>query len=107
MTRRRRRRWCARHGRERAHVTWAVFLLRCAHRSNTSCFFSSRRRHTSWTGDWSSTCALPISRGQREAALKEVEARLPADKLAKFYELRDARSEERRVGKEGRAGGAA
>src|SRR5690348_17359648 len=24
-------------------------------------FFSSRRRHTSWTGDWSSECALPIS----------------------------------------------
>ena len=34
--------------------------------------------------------ALERSRGQREAALKEVEARLPADKLAKFYELRDA-----------------
>src|SRR5690625_6877658 len=24
-------------------------------------FFSSRRRHTSWPRDWSSTCALPIS----------------------------------------------
>src|SRR5713226_525609 len=24
-------------------------------------FFSSRRRHTRWTGDWSSACALPIS----------------------------------------------
>src|SRR6266487_5134249 len=23
-------------------------------------FFSSRRRHTRWTGDWSSDCALPI-----------------------------------------------
>src|SRR6266581_1422881 len=23
-------------------------------------FFSSRRRHTRWTGDWSQTCALPI-----------------------------------------------
>jgi pyruvate,water dikinase len=34
--------------------------------------------------------ALERSRGQREAALREVEARLPADKLAKFYELRDA-----------------
>src|SRR5207247_5726424 len=26
-------------------------------------FFSSRRRHTRSTRDWSSTCALPISRG--------------------------------------------
>src|SRR5437764_2808770 len=27
-------------------------------------FFSSRRRHTSYIGDWSQTCALPISLGQ-------------------------------------------
>src|SRR5256885_5774225 len=27
-------------------------------------FFSSRRRHTSLQGDWSSTCALPISRSR-------------------------------------------
>ena len=34
--------------------------------------------------------ALQRSLGQREAALKEVEARLPADKLPQFYELRNA-----------------
>jgi rifampicin phosphotransferase len=34
--------------------------------------------------------ALQRSRGQREEALKEIEARLPADKLPEFYELRDA-----------------
>src|SRR5690348_9099889 len=28
-------------------------------------FFSSRRRHTRWTGDWSSDCALPIVAGVR------------------------------------------
>src|SRR5438876_9547198 len=32
-------------------------------------FFSSRRRHTRWTGDWSSTCALPIF---REASTQNV-----------------------------------
>src|SRR6267143_3365760 len=31
-------------------------------------FFSSRRRHTRWNCDWSSTCALPIfARGQGES----------------------------------------
>jgi pyruvate,water dikinase len=34
--------------------------------------------------------ALQRSRGQREAALAEIEARLPAEKLPQFYELRDA-----------------
>jgi pyruvate,water dikinase len=34
--------------------------------------------------------ALERSRGQREATLAEIEARLPSDKLPKFYELRDA-----------------
>src|SRR5690348_4955070 len=30
-------------------------------------FFSSRRRHTRWTGDWSSECALPICSIKDEA----------------------------------------
>src|SRR5207247_5552246 len=34
------------------------------------CFFSSRRRHTSSTRDWSSTCALPISFGLPERELR-------------------------------------
>src|SRR6266487_4982234 len=32
------------------------------HRMLGAFFFSSRRRHTRWTGDWSSDGALPISR---------------------------------------------
>src|SRR5690348_18312990 len=33
---------------------WCTLCLFCF-------FFSSRRRHTRWTGDWSSDVALPIS----------------------------------------------
>src|SRR5437870_7491562 len=41
-------------------------LMRSAGREKSasrvkSFFFSSRRRHTIWPRDWSSTCALPIS----------------------------------------------
>src|SRR5688500_19736322 len=42
-------------------------------------FFSSRRRHTRLQGDWSSTCALPISVRPRSRR-SEVAARLIAAK---------------------------
>src|SRR5262249_56897794 len=75
-----------------------------------SFFFSSRRRHTRLVSDWSSACALPI-----------LGADDPADPyltvLAYFSALRELgaarrivegeihRSEERRVGREGRSRG--
>src|SRR5437762_4910365 len=101
-------------------------------------FFSSRRRHTSYIGDWSSDCALPISGlphpidasrrstlpikgredlggvGAEEAAggfggdafdLIGAEVHRQAHQAAELA-LRDDRSEERRVGKEGRSRGA-
>src|SRR5437867_5101213 len=41
------------------------------------CFFSSRTRHTRSYGDWSSTCALPISdRGQCDAKNQNRQQRL-------------------------------
>src|SRR5688572_25242028 len=71
-------------------------------------FFSSRRRHTSFDCDWSSdvcssdldeltgeaVCAFVVLKGARPTGAE-------AQKIAK--ELRDWRSEERRVGKECRA----
>src|SRR6266487_6894717 len=68
-------------------------------------FFSSRRRHTRWTGDWSSdVCSsdlvplgLELSRGPA----------LPVGVPVPFGEKPcGARSEERRVGKECRSRGA-
>src|SRR6266705_5788237 len=66
-----------------------------------SFFFSSRRRHTRSYGDWSSTCALPISLHGREvdehAAVRDGPA---GDGVAAAP---DGRSEERRGGKECRS----
>src|SRR5690348_18236947 len=75
-------------------------------------FFSSRRRHTRWTGDWSSTCALPIS-GVAELikVLKAAGERHARDTRVVFVSASPPqigsairkRSEERRVGKECRS----
>src|SRR5690348_18073285 len=99
-----------------------------ATRSLCSCyfFFSSRRRHTRWTGDWSSdVCSsdlmLLMARGvarQRElmirASLGARNGRLIRQRLTESTLLALAggvvglvaakRSEERRVGKECRSG---
>src|SRR6266581_3737522 len=66
-----------------------------------SFFFSSRRRHTRWTGDWSSdVCSsdLPSSSATRIA-------RAPASRPFSTSSLTTeaGRSEERRVGKECRS----
>src|SRR5262249_57168887 len=86
---------------------------------HTSFFFSSRRRHTRLVSDWSSdVCSSDLDpRLQRQVALKVM---LPgqAGELGRKRFLREARaaaalehdnvrSEERRVGKEGRCRGAA
>src|SRR5690606_39624742 len=93
----------------------------------TSFFFSSRRRHTRFSRDWSSACALPISlpipaelgtwHRDRHAPLPtwvpgaEVSARGRAGEgtagqavaraLSKAARRGSLRSEERRVGKDG------
>src|SRR5690242_21893414 len=70
-------------------------------------FFSSRRRHTRLTCDWSSdVCSSDLLARQRPAAV--VQAVAPdlerADRLAeRLGERAPDRSEERRVGKECRA----
>src|SRR5690348_17532406 len=88
-------------------------------------FFSSRRRHTRWTGDWSSdVCSSDLDdhRAHRERRLAQpvnwlgqpslamgavivayVWRTTPFNVLLYHAGLR-SRSEERRVGKEGRAG---
>src|SRR4051794_41800760 len=85
-------------------------------------FFSSRRRHTRWTGDWSSdVCSSDLSRFSREVAIGSLDAFWPTRPIALRTRSglratsipattatpesgRDSveRSEERRVGKEGR-----
>src|SRR5437763_16106817 len=81
-------------------------------------FFSSRRRHTRYIGDWIQTCALPIShvhlqRGQEPrdlaADLPEPDnERTPAGERFRRVALpASLRSEERRVGKEWRSRSAA
>src|SRR5437879_13670477 len=82
-------------------------------------FFSSRRRHTRYIGDWSSECALPISldqpkqtfrmmfvfgrAAQDDAQSDDLEA-LGGQRNSKCLCVgRPERSEERRVGKECRS----
>src|SRR5690348_18402600 len=72
-------------------------------------FFSSRRRHTRWTGDWSSdVCSSDLGAGRDRSRLHA--ARLAVARLSvagpdscPWVRLSVARSEERRVGKEGRS----
>src|SRR5688500_20241658 len=83
-------------------------------------FFSSRRRHTRLQGDWSSdVCSSDLCRGRsvarrgcdggardagaaQRAGLTDAAGGVPAQARLRG----DARSEERRVGKESSAGGA-
>src|SRR6266487_4485111 len=67
----------------------------------SSFFFSSRRRHTRWTGDWSSdVCSSDLGRSGSTR-------RNPSSRAAWVNKCADsresARSEERRVGKECRS----
>src|SRR5688500_20186546 len=74
-----------------------------------SFFFSSRRRHTRLQGDWSSDvcssdlapwpCRRRSSTPPSDSAWRSTPARCSSGKPASTW-----RSEERRVGKEGRAG---
>src|SRR5690348_17433433 len=80
-------------------------------------FFSSRRRHTRWTGDWSSdVCSSDLTgelrrNGHRAAVIGAVQQEARHDRRVARDEARpqprDARalgrSEERRVGKECRS----
>src|SRR5690348_18318543 len=87
-------------------------------------FFSSRRRHTRWTGDWSSdVCSSDLTEGYQAVLTLDGYA-LINDQGRVVYALSreplnqadepvvvtivdaevSARSEERRVGKEGRSG---
>src|SRR4051794_41908569 len=71
-------------------------------------FFSSRRRHTIWTGDWSSdVCSSDLAR-HAPARDRERERDAPERAQRARPEVArglDLRSEERRVGKEGRSRG--
>src|SRR5690348_18287496 len=84
-------------------------------------FFSSRRRHTRWTGDWSSDvcssdlrrlvvlrlndflAAVVAVRADMVAHVNFARARLDCER-GRRQEIVRARSEERRVGKECRTG---
>src|SRR5690348_18406640 len=67
-------------------------------------FFSSRRRHTRWTGDWSSdVCSSDLETARTIARLRDLE--VPLDEIREVLAMDDPaeRSEERRVGKECRS----
>src|SRR6266487_5229433 len=58
-------------------------------------FFSSRRRHTRWTGDWSSdVCSSDL----RRAAPRELGQHRPVNRLDELLDLRLADAGDRRVG---------
>src|SRR5437762_11776841 len=72
-------------------------------------FFSSRRRHTRYIGDWSSdVCSSDLSARGRPASARSAEAGRPlaeGQQSPGYGAARaHARSEERRVGKERRPG---
>src|SRR4051794_41786270 len=73
-------------------------------------FFSSRRRHTRWTGDWSSdVCSSDLVRSRIQYhgdAASYVYARSEPSMMRELFERRE-RSGERRVGEEGRSRGGA
>src|SRR5688500_20290981 len=74
-------------------------------------FFSSRRRHTRLQGDWSSdVCSSDLERADTTGVAREFKRRLPVPpfssrtrSLARAAACVRGRSEERRVGKEGRS----
>src|SRR5438876_9903311 len=82
-------------------------------------FFSSRRRHTRWTGDWSSdVCSSDLHRLTSPSAAARTAIFIASPRLAGQEGLdggvgrlehrghrTERRSEERRVGKEWREGG--
>src|SRR5690348_17517741 len=88
-------------------------MLSC---SSVFFFFSSRRRHTRWTGDWSSdVCSSDlISKFESERANAEAQVRYDSISKQGYESLYDfpkptiakiTRSEERRVGKSVDLGG--
>src|SRR5438876_9268219 len=72
-------------------------------------FFSSRRRHTRWTGDWSSdVCSSDLNESLRctrtgQVLLDYRDARSLMGLIREYYIGHKTRSEERRVGKECRS----
>src|SRR5437764_12353539 len=86
---------------------YAVFALPC-YRLFVFFFFSSRRRHTRYIGDWSSdVCSSDLQRQRRRhRAGPLVDGDVGAGderEGARDHLSAVARSEERRVGKEGRS----
>src|SRR5207248_8200363 len=68
--------------------------------------FSSRRRHTSSYGDWSSdVCSSDLARALAESPRLGKLAALRLGKNRLTARMKEGRSEERRVGKECRTGG--
>src|SRR5207253_4568171 len=68
-------------------------------------FFSSRRRHTRWPRDWSSdVCSSDLEFCICRRNTKTATSKIPISVTVTRYERNWPRSEERRVGKEGRWG---
>src|SRR5438876_9836038 len=69
-------------------------------------FFSSRRRHTRWTGDWSSdVCSSDLTIYARGFGVANLDHNVPVTPETAFDigSISKQRSEERRVGKECRS----
>src|SRR5690625_6287752 len=77
------------------------------HMSVVGCFFSSRRRHTSWPRDWSSDVCSSDLGVSSSASISTTVSKTAPSSVGKVFQystaLSQSRSEERRVGKECRA----
>src|SRR5437762_12993742 len=64
-------------------------------------FFSSRRRHTRYIGDWSSdVCSSDLPPMDAPSVISAVAPHATVCRLDRDHRARDGRSEERRVGEE-------
>src|SRR5207253_6117392 len=94
------------------NVTLSIFFFSICFIFFFFFFFSSRRRHTRWPRDWSSdVCSSDLAGAGAEGLLvfgERLDGHLPEERARSVHGVDPEtvlRSEERRVGKEGRSRG--
>src|SRR5690606_39938890 len=93
--------------RQRARLSGRTPAIRCRWggrlERRASFFFSSRRRHTSFSRDWSSdVCSSDLVLWASDWPFSAWEGRVSFEQVLQEYYEMVPRSEERRVGKEGK-----
>src|SRR5256885_13143985 len=87
-------------------VEIAVALVRRKEIEAYVFFFSSRRRHTRLQGDWSSdVCSSDLAKSTKQSLSEFARDLATTEDRRAAYQAKGERSEERRVGKEGRSRG--